>query len=139
MFLNGRTVFLCSISFVLIPAIMRKFFMQLLHIRIAVCFGENTCGGNGCIDTIAFYMIQWWRTSLYVTNRFPSINNKRGWGLSCSIARCMALKEARKILIWSISVLSTWQQPRQWRMLRSLRASISLSLAITCLLSFSNG
>ena len=78
-----------------------------------VSYGSGGGGTNNLIDLAAAaaifkylpspFTIQQCGISAYFLNRLPSITKCCGATINFSIARCMAKKEAFKMLIWSIS------------------------------------
>src|SRR5688572_517996 len=74
-FIEGFSMFRSSISFITCPIIMREFFVKLLHILITISFSKDTCCGNRCINTIAFYDTTM-RKSL-ILNKIISIDQKQ--------------------------------------------------------------
>ena len=53
--LDGLPMLLRSISFIVMPMIMRKFFMHAPHVVVAIGFGKNTRRGDGRVEGVAFY------------------------------------------------------------------------------------
>ena len=52
--LNCLAVFFSGVAFVGIPAVVRKFLVQLPHVIIAICLREYARGGNGRIFRVSF-------------------------------------------------------------------------------------
>ena len=138
MYQDGLAVKCGRISFVLLPVIMREFFVHHQHMVVTICFGKDTCCCYGCIDGIAFNDCLVGDPGVWC--KPVAVNqDKPGFLLSWSRARCMALKEACNIFIWSISAWSTLAtaQSIDSLMITSLNAYLSFSLI--CFESFNRG
>ena len=44
----------CAVAFIIAPAIMRIFVMELLHVFVAVSFGKYACSSYRGVNAIAF-------------------------------------------------------------------------------------
>ena len=113
---NGGAVLPGGITFVVVPVVVRVLFMQAVHIVVTVGLGQNRCRSDGEVLAITLYHRG--------MKRLPSMS--RCWGriFSWATARCMARKEAFRMLISSIScgVTTPTAQAKASRSMTSRRA-----------------
>lgn len=53
-FLYCFTMFFGGVAFVFVPVIHREFFVYFEHIFVSVGFGEDRCGGDAEVFSVAF-------------------------------------------------------------------------------------
>ena len=54
-FFDRVAMFLCTIPFIAVPAVVRKFRMQSAHVFVPPGLGQDAGGGDGCKDAVSFY------------------------------------------------------------------------------------
>src|SRR5699024_5533714 len=99
---NGGTMFLGGILLVTILVIIRIFLVKAVHVVITIGLCQNGGGSDGRYFPSPFTTVVCGK-SRYFLKRLPSISRCCGRTFSWSTARCMARKEALRILILSIS------------------------------------
>src|SRR5690606_7275416 len=93
-FCNRQSMFNCWITFVLVPVVKRKFFMNSFHKIVAVSFCQNRRRSNGIIFTISFYNtlmlnIVVWFEAISVYNNKARFLIEQIQGLVHSQERCI--------------------------------------------------
>lgn len=99
---NGGTMFLGGIPLVTIPVIIRIFLVKAVHVVITIGLCQNGGGSDGKVLPVSFHYGSMRQVPIFL-KRLPSISRCCGRTFSWSTARCMARKEALRILILSIS------------------------------------
>ena len=85
------------------------------------------------------FMMHWCGILLYLIKRFPSISSSCGFFFKLSSERCMALNDARRILIVSISLLSILATANASASASIIVRSSFLFFSFTCFESLSKG